>query len=116
MKILWVDDLRDPYVFMNFKQDVTWAKTYESAIKILTNEDFDIIYLDNDLGNEDGFQGKHVFNYIEELLYFKKQCDLTMIYIHSDNSSAVRTMLSAKDNIKIKYNVDMEQIIFNKVR
>ncbi len=47
-KILWVDDIREPI------WECTKAKTYSQAIEALEKELFDYLYLDHDLGNQDG--------------------------------------------------------------
>lgn len=114
MKLLWIDDLRDPvdYIDTNQYESVLWLKTYSDAHAMVSNRYYDVIHLDNDLSDEHDRQGKHLFNYIEELLYSGRLPNLKSVIIHSDNSSAVRSMMLAKDNFKQNYNVDVSQMIF----
>ena len=46
-KILWVDDIRDPPASLQ----VDIARTYDSAIKQLSQVNYDEIYLDHDLAD-----------------------------------------------------------------
>ena len=53
MKILFLDD--DNYRFSLFKRenpnvDVDWAIDYETGVNYVRNNDYDVIYLDHDLG------------------------------------------------------------------
>ena len=112
-RILWVDDIRDPFKIMGFSPDeCVWVTSFHEAVNMLSKrDDFTAIYLDNDLGEASEKEGGHVLNHIEEKLFFDQLEDLQDIYVHSDNASAVRKMLSAKDVMEEKYGVTMGQLI-----
>lgn len=104
---LWVDDLRNPWKLG--MENTVWVLDYFQALNILDNNDqFTVIHLDNDLG-EHSPEGKSVFHYIEYLLHENKLPFLECIFIHSDNASAVRSMLSATEVFKEKYGVTVQQ-------
>lgn len=50
-RILFIDDIRTPPLDMNC--DI--ARTYDIAIRLLTENDYDIVYLDHDLADFDSF-------------------------------------------------------------
>lgn len=50
-RILFIDDIRTPPSNMNC--DI--ARTYDIAIHLLTENDYDIVYLDHDLADFDSF-------------------------------------------------------------
>lgn len=114
MNMLWIDDLRNPNDFINtaMYSSVTWKDTFEKGHTEVEYDLYDVIHLDNDLSDENDRQGKHIFDYIEELLYFGKIKKLKKIVIHSDNSSAVRYMMGAKAILNDKYGVEVSQMIF----
>ena len=106
---LWVDDLRNPWKLGMDKHTTLWVLDYYQAISMLNvNQEFSVIHLDNDLG-EKSPQGKAVFDHIEFMLFENKLPNLKCIFIHSDNASAVRSMLSAKDLFQEKYGVEVKQ-------
>lgn len=111
--LLWIDDLRIPSDFIDLKKydSVLWATTFDEGISYI-EQDFQTIHLDNDLSDADDRQGKHIFNRIEEYLNDGKLPNLKQIIIHSDNSSAVSSMMGAKDLLKDKYDVRVTQVIF----
>ena len=114
MEMLWIDDLRNPTDFIDTKQysSVTWMDTFDKGQAAVELDLYDVIHLDNDLSDDDDRQGKHIFDYIEELLYFGKITKLKKIIIHSDNSAAVRYMMGAKHILNDKYGVEISQMIF----
>ena len=104
-KKLWVDDMRDPSQHVN--DDWTWVKNSTDAFREISSNKYSIISLDNDLGED--VEGKHIFNWIEERLYWK-DIDLTNlkeISIHSSNIEAVRYIMGAKSIMKEKYGIDV---------
>lgn len=58
-KILWVDDIRNPPTGMQ----VDIARTYNDAIKLLTENQYDTIWLDHDLGDYTGPEGREMTGY-----------------------------------------------------
>ena len=107
--ILWVDDLRNPWKLGMCEKNTLWVLDYYQAINMLNaRQDFHTIHLDNDLG-ENTPQGKAVFDYVEFMLHENKLPNLKAIFIHSDNASAVRIMLSAKEVFQEKYGVLVKQ-------
>jgi hypothetical protein len=106
---LWVDDLRNPCKLGMDEQNTVWVLDYFQALNMLEkNNEFTVIHLDNDLG-EHSPEGKSVFSFIEYMLHENRLPQLKAVFIHSDNASAVRSMLSAKDVFKEKYDVHVEQ-------
>ena len=59
-QILLIDDLR------NFPEVTQVARTYEDGIKALKSQNWDVLYLDHDLGQADGLDGTGVMNFLEE--------------------------------------------------
>jgi len=110
---LWVDDLRDPNDYV--KGDWVWAKTSEEAFKHLSSNKFEVLSLDNDLGEE--VEGKDIFNWIEERLYWNDidLSKLKVIYVHSSNTNAVKYILNAKhifwDRYKIRLTLINNEIL-----
>lgn len=113
MKLLWIDDLRDPKRFINIQEyeSVYWADTFEEGIAAIA-DDYDHIHLDNDLSDPYDRQGKHIFDYVDEKLFYDELDNLKAIIIHSDNSSAVHSMMLAKDRFRENYDVTVHQMIF----
>lgn len=116
MKI-WVDDLRNPDDFIGdsvYQKDLLWAKNYGSAIDMIERNKNTVtcIHLDNDLGKESEKEGRHVFNEIEGMLYHGQLPALTKIIVHSDNSSAVDGMMSAKDLLREKYGISLSRVCY----
>lgn len=109
--VLWVDDIRDPAKYINEKH-VHWAKSYREAVSAIQNNYFTHISLDNDLGDVTEKQGRHLLNYIEELLEEHHPCvsSLTVILIHTSNPVAAREMLSVKNNFYHKYGVVVDKL------
>jgi hypothetical protein len=105
---LWVDDLRDPT--NHVEGEWTWAKTSKEAFQHLKSNSFEVVSLDNDLGEPT--EGIHIFDWIEERLYWKDidLDNLKAIYVHSSNVEAVRRILSAKHNMKSKYGIQVAVI------
>lgn len=105
---LWVDDIRDPTEHVS--GDWEWAKTSDEAFAELSTNKYSTISLDNDLGEE--IEGIHIFDWIEERLYWKDidLSNLKTIYIHSSNIEAVRRILGAKHIMKDKYNITVAVI------
>lgn len=114
MNLLWIDDLRNPANFINIDEydTVTWMDTYDKGHSEVERDLYDVIHLDNDLSDEQDRQGKHILYYIEELLYYGRIKNLKKIVVHSDNSSAVASMMGAKHILKDKYDIQIIQVIF----
>lgn len=114
MMQLWLDDIHSPSASPLHLDSPQWISNGRDFIDIVdlmisdgSHTNVDLISFDNDLGDENDIDGKYCFNYIESLLndgYFK---NVRTIVIHSDNSSAVNSMLSAKDIFKDKYNINI---------
>ncbi len=60
MKILWIDDIRTPPKDL---LPVDIARTYNEAIEYLSTFDYDVIYLDHDLGDYSGEEGRERTGY-----------------------------------------------------
>lgn len=105
---LWIDDLRDPTNHVD--GEWVWAKTSNEAYKYLSSNKFEVISLDNDLGEP--VEGIHIFDWIEERLYWKdiELSRLKTIYVHSSNVRAVKRILSARDIMKEKYDINVAVI------
>lgn len=111
---LWVDDIRDPEVHVNGSWD--WARTSEEAFEMLKSNQYEIVSLDNDLG--EATEGIHIFDWIEQRLYWK-DIDLSRlktIYIHSSNVSAVRHIMGAKTIMNDKYGINLSVIKTSSVK
>ena len=78
MKILYVDDIRNPKMWNNNLDEVTIARTYEQALKNLLSFKFDIIDLDHDLAEEK--TGYDIVKFIVENKIFAPT-----IYLHTAN-------------------------------
>lgn len=116
MKI-WVDDLRNPDDFIGdpvYQKDLVWAKNYSSAIDMIERNKNTVscIHLDNDLGKASEKEGRHVFNEIEGMLYHGQLPALQKIVVHSDNSSAVDGIMSAKDLFREKYQISLTRVCY----
>jgi hypothetical protein len=70
-KILWVDDIRNPPPSLNC--DV--ARNYEQAIKLLDTDCYDEIYLDHDLGDFSGPEGRERSGYDVLLNIIERKMD-----------------------------------------
>lgn len=75
-KLLYIDDLRTPCTYIQNHYKVTITRSYQEAINLL--EDFTIIDLDHDLGEEK--TGYDICKYIVE-----NNIKITRVYIHSSN-------------------------------
>lgn len=66
MKILFIDDIRNPFDYIKDVDEVyvVQARTYSAAIQALEDFTFDIIFFDHDLGEEK--TGYDVAKYIVE--------------------------------------------------
>lgn len=106
--MLWVDDLRNPEEFV--KGDWHWVKNSADAFNALKTNNYEIVSLDNDLGEET--EGKDIFNWIEQRLYWKdiELSKLKKIYVHSSNVAAVRQIMGAKAVMQSKYNIEINII------
>lgn len=106
--MLWVDDLRNPEEFV--KGEWVWVKTSADAIKELQKNKYEVVSLDNDLGEE--MEGKDIFNWIEQRLYWKdiELTKLKRIYVHSSNVGAVRYIMNARNIMRDKYKIEINII------
>lgn len=108
--ILWIDDLRNPNQY-NIS-NCLWLKNFNSAKKALLTHQSEIeeIHLDNDLGeSEPNREGRDLFNILESMLYNGDMKKLKKIFIHTSNSSASRSMMTAKKIFLEKYNIIIKQ-------
>ena len=105
MKIMFLDD--DPNrhtqlmsALVGFDSSVDWAQTAQEAIKFLSSNEYDIIYLDHDLGGkimvESGEEtGYEVAKWINDNME-----NLPPIVIHSLNPVGVQNMLNVLPTAK----------------
>lgn len=85
-KILYVDDIRTPPFWYKMQEDeVTIARTFDEAITLLDFCDYDLIDLDNDLGEEK--EGYDIVKYIIE-----NNIQIPCFYIHTMNPVARENM------------------------
>lgn len=56
--ILWVDDIREPEHYLPEGIVVDIARTYIQAVKLLSEVNYDEIYLDHDLGDWQNLAGE----------------------------------------------------------
>jgi len=97
MKSLLIDDLRVPGDDGNKKNiaaDCVVARNYADGIKLLQEEHWDVLYLDHDLADFSGAEGKemtgyHILCWLEE---FPQYLPRQEIIIVSDNSSGMIRM------------------------
>lgn len=111
MKV-WIDDIRDPVKFTG-QTDHVWLKTFQDGLDYVTNhlDSVTELFLDNDLADKDDRQGRHILNFVEEQVYFGRMPSLKAIYIHSDNTPAVISMLSSKDVFE-RFGVELKRNSF----
>lgn len=75
MKVLMIDDWRDES-FVKEKPTLI-ARTFEEGIEALKSDNWDILYLDHDLGQDYGKDGSGVMNFLEaNVLYLPKKIEL----------------------------------------
>ena len=104
-KLLWLDDLRDPIVFLDqeyFKTHlVKWVKSYDGFVEyIKVNNLPDIISFDHDLGiNDDGTEknGKDCANFLIEYC-MDNNLPLPQYKVHSANPVGLKNISSLFDN------------------
>lgn len=108
MKILILED--DPTRILQFKSnligaDVTYVDTAESAKKVLIQEQFDVLFLDHDLGGEqntssdpDGNNGYAVALFVKE----NPQHMPGTIIVHSLNPSGVQAIMTSLMNVNVE--------------
>ena len=119
IKAAWVDDLRNPIDFLTNQSDfigLHWLETYESGFKFVVRNAkvLERVHLDNDLSDAKDRQGYHIFNAIERLVYQGKMPNLKEIIIHSDNASAVKGMMTAKDIFRDRFGIVVRQVVYRK--
>lgn len=91
--ILIVDDER---TFKNFPENdpnVRYARNSIQAIAWMTLYDFDIIYLDHDLGGDD--TAMNVVDWMNENVFHGVDLGITMIYVHSMNPVGAANVVRA---------------------
>lgn len=107
MKIFILED--DSYRITTFIEkfydhELTITEKAENAIEYLTNNVYDVIFLDNDLGYDNGF-GVDVATFLYENP--QNQNNQTTIIVHSWNLIATKNILSKLDNARsIPFNSD----------
>lgn len=87
MRILYIDDIRYPERWHQEGMDnvITVVRTYKEAIELLNNG-YDVIDLDNDLGEEK--EGYDIAKYMVE-----NNIEVPYIYIHTMNPVARKNMV-----------------------
>lgn len=110
MKVLWLDDLRDPVKY-GFPE-AFWIKDCQTFMEyLLSSLDERIspleIHFDNYLGEESQGEGYDAFLAVEALLYRGELKDLTKIYVHSSNPSAVNKFMLAAESLKERFGIEM---------
>lgn len=91
---LWVDDLRPP------PDDLwLWVKTSERAIEVLTEQWFDVMSLDHDLGGDDTTRA------VVMHLCYNPSAWPARVYVHSQNNVGVRWLQGMVD----RYHPSMER-------
>lgn len=96
MNILLIDDLRIPGDAKNNKNipaDAVVARNYEGGIALLASKHWDVLYLDHDLADFSGEEGRerkgiHVLDWLEE---FPEHLPGEIIIV-SDNAAGVGQM------------------------
>ncbi len=101
LNILLIDDLRD-FKQVDSAHKVTVARTSRAALEILnTNESYDEIWLDHDLGLlEDGTVDSvmPVVDFLSERAFLYGNYPVGKIYVHSANPVGARAMVRSLDN------------------
>lgn len=107
MKKLWVDDLRNPLDFVD--EGWEWEPSFYGASKMIQENNYEEISLDNDLGDELGREGKDILNRIEFWLYCNEDflSNLKKIYVHTANPVAANVMMSVKENFQSKFGIEV---------
>lgn len=107
VKILWLDDERDPIHYLknhtNKIEEITWAK---DSVEFLYNisdgkyKDYDLICLDHDLGN-DSENGVFCAQRLREEIEKEQEWgNLDVIFIHSYNPGGTKRMLDVLDPLQ----------------
>ncbi|BBK09325.1 hypothetical protein [Klebsiella phage 05F01] len=115
MKVIWLDDLRDPKDY-GYPHAI-WFKTSQEILNshylssLQKGYRFvDEWHFDNDLGEESYQDGYDVFKVLEELLVFGKPCfGNPKIYVHTSNPSAANKFMLAKDSME-RYGVEIKRV------
>jgi hypothetical protein len=96
MRKLWLDDERTP-------PDVTWVwvKTALDALKQLRTQNFSVISLDHDLGDNAG-TGYEVLVYLETETYRNEKFQPPEIRIHTANPVARTRMQQGVESIRLR--------------
>lgn len=111
MRVLWLDDLRDPAdpkIIRAFGTDPTthvWVKTPQEAVDALISQEWDMVSFDNDLGLDippvpEGHpasrmtEGRHVAAFVEEGAYFGTLAPMNL-RVHSANPPAAMEICAA---------------------
>ena len=94
MRSLYIDDLRP------LPQNYTvLARTFESALNLITLQDWDRISFDHDLGSEIPTEtGLTLLNKLEELVFLGFR-EAPFVEIHTDNGGARKLMTLAANKI-----------------
>lgn len=86
MKILYVDDLREPKKWEEKNHQIYIVRNYRTAIEALKASSYDLVDLDNDLGEQK--EGYDILKYIIE-----NEIKVENIAVHTMNSVARQNML-----------------------
>lgn len=119
---LWVDDCRDPVIFIGADpledlNKIVWKKTFDAALEALRINESKITHIDfdNDLGEkEKGKEGRDLFIIVENLLSEGKLKKLKRIRFHSDDTTGIvlEKVRPEKDFLKEKYGIELSGINF----
>lgn len=107
---LWIDDMRNPNSILwrdryGIPADVVWAKTYDEAYDLIMNNVIEWVGFDNDLGDYQNRQGKHLFAILEEQVVMGKNPMFEAVF-QTSNSVARQQMLAGYNRL---YDWWMEQ-------
>lgn len=100
---LVVDDLRivGNLSYLTDRPNVTTVRTIAAAIERLTNGQYDILWLDHDLGADGTIMP--LVDWLCERAFNGHPAKAELIAVHSDNPSGVKTMLQTLE--RYGYNV-----------
>ncbi len=95
---LWIDDARDPTSPNQEKwvlpyNELVWAKTFSDALDLITSYNIEEVWFDNDLGDSQDRQGKHLFSLLELRYETGENPTFPIVHVQSSNTSAVKEIL-----------------------
>jgi hypothetical protein len=110
MKVLFLDDdvqrvNNFSYWFSKMYPDayVLWVQDRDSCISHLENEHFDLLCLDNDLGDDyTNGQGYEVAKWMEQRVYTEDKVVPTSVIVHTQNPVARKNIIDCLISIRKK--------------